>query len=121
MNNTITLAGFVGNAPIERNFESKKMAKFSIAVKQFKAGDDDEVMWVDVEGWEMMAGRVLSHVTKGREIVVHGRLALSTYIDDEGVKVIKPVVKLSGFYLCGKKPQAEPANDPTERRKINVA
>ena len=41
--------------------------------------------------------------------MVSGRLALSTYIDNEGVKVIKPVVKLSGIYLCGKKPQAEPA------------
>lgn len=109
MNNTITLAGHVGSQPIERDFENKKLAKFSLAVKQFKAQGKDEVMWVDVEAWEAMAGRVLKYVTKGREVMVSGRLALSTYIDNEGVKVIKPVVKLSGIYLCGKKPQAEPA------------
>ena len=52
MNNTITLAGHVGSQPIERDFENKKLAKFSLAVKQFKAQGKDEVMWVDVEAWE---------------------------------------------------------------------
>jgi single-stranded DNA-binding protein len=51
---------------------------------------------------------VLSIVTKGREIAISGRLAINEYLKEEdgnAVKVSKPVIRLSSFYLCGKKPQ----------------
>ena len=119
MNNQVTFAGYVGNDPIERDFEGdKKLAKFSLAVKQFKAQGEAETMWLDIEGWNGLAPKVLAHVTKGREIVVNGRLALSEYIDNEGTKVIRPVVKLSGFYLCGAKPKAQ---SPTRSRTRKIA
>jgi single-strand DNA-binding protein len=106
MNNTVQFAGHVGGSPKLFSFPGtdNKLAKFSLAVKQFKKGGGDETMWLDIEGWGAIAARVMSHVTKGREIVVNGRLALSEYINSEGVKVIKPVVKLNSLYLCGKKP-----------------
>jgi single-stranded DNA-binding protein len=51
--------------------------------------------------------RVLKTITKGREVVVQGRLAISEYTTErDGVKieVKKPVIELTSFHLCGKKP-----------------
>jgi single-strand DNA-binding protein len=121
MNNSVSFAGYVGNAPVEKIIQDRKLAIFSLAVKQFKSQGEEETMWIEVEAWEKIAGRVIDHVTKGREVLVNGRLALSTYIDKDGVKVIKPVVKLAGFYLCGPRPttadEAAEAKPRTPRKK----
>jgi hypothetical protein len=120
MNNSVSFAGYVGNAPIERNIQNKKLAIFSLAVKQFKAQGETETMWLDCEAWEALAGRVLNHVAKGREVLIHGRLALSTYIDKDGVKVIKPIVKLAGFYLCGPKKSPDDSGNVVRTRQTAV-
>lgn len=67
-------------------------------------------MWVDVESWNGLAERVMKYVTEGREVGITGRLAISKYnkeINGVKVEIKRPVVKLSGFHLCGKKPQSE--------------
>ncbi len=54
-----------------------------------------------------MGERALKTITKGREVVINGRLALSTYskeVNGTKVQLTKPVIKLTGFHLCGRKP-----------------
>ena len=106
-NNTVMLVGRVGADAQLVTFETSdnRLAKFSIAVKQSK----DETMWVDVEAWNGQAEQVLSYFTKGREVIVHGRLALNSYVNKDGQKVTKPIVNQTGFYLCGKKPKSDEA------------
>ena len=119
MNNTITLIGHVGQQPIAKTFQDtgNKVVKFSLAVKDYSSNSDNaKTMWVDVDAWNALADRALKIITKGREIVIHGRLALSTFSKDvNGTKVqmTKPVVKLTNFYLCGSVPrrQQEVNND----------
>jgi single-stranded DNA-binding protein len=88
-----------------------KVVKFSVAVKEFSSNTDEEkTLWLDVDAWNGLGERALKTITKGREVVVHGRLALSTYTKEEdGVKkqITKPVVKLTSFHLCGKKPTSQ--------------
>ena len=113
MNNSITIVGHVGQAPTSVSFgdTGNKVVKFSVAVKEFSSNTDEEkTMWIDVDAWNGLGERVLKTVTKGREVVVQGRLALSTFNREvNGVKVqlTKPVIKLTGFHLCGKKPVAD--------------
>lgn len=113
MNNQITLIGRVGQDPISTTFSDtdNKVAKFSLAVVDYSSKTDKpEPMWIDVESWNGLADRVLKIITEGREVAITGRLSISKYTKDiNGVKVAMkhPVVKLSGFHLCGPKPKSE--------------
>jgi single-strand DNA-binding protein len=113
MNNLIALIGHVGQAPHTVSFEDtgKKVVKFSLAVKEFSSNTDEEkTLWIDVDAWGGLGDRVFSTITKGREVAVQGRLSLSTFtkeVDGVQVKVTKPVVNLTSFHLCGRKPVAE--------------
>lgn len=109
MNNTVFLVGHVGKNPEVKVFDTgKKLAKFSIAVKEYSANLEQPITeWFDVTAWEGLAVRVQKYITKGREVVLTGRLSQSTYTTEkDGVKmqITKPVIKLTGFHLCGKKP-----------------
>lgn len=113
MNNTIVVVGHVGKNPESKIFgdSGKKIAKFSIAVKEYSPNKEEPTtLWLDVDAWENLAERVLKTITKGREVVLYGRLSTSTYTKEvDGVKmeITKPVIKLSSFHLCGKKPVAK--------------
>ena len=113
MNNLIALLGHVGQDPHSVSFEDtgNKVVKFSLAVKEFSSNTDEEkTLWIDVDAWNGLGDRVLSTVTKGREIAVQGRLSLSTFtkeVDGVKVQVTKPVVNLTSYHLCGRKPVAE--------------
>jgi len=129
MNNQITLVGRVGGDPVSTTFTdtNNKLAKFSIAVADYSSKKDNpDPMWIDVESWNNLAERVLKTITEGREVVITGRLSISKYTKEiNGVKVEMkvPVVKLSGFHLCGAKPKAEEAGEvkPAATRKRKAA
>ena len=110
MNNTIQVIGYVGQNPHVISFgdTGNKVVKFSVAVKEFSANsEENKTLWIDCDAWNGLGDRVLKAITKGREVAVHGRLALSTFNKEvNGVKVemTKPVIKLTSFHLCGKKP-----------------
>jgi single-strand DNA-binding protein len=115
MNNNLNLIGHVGSEPEVRTFETgNKLVKFSLAVKDYSNRDNaeksEETMWITVESWNKVAERVLESVTKGREISASGRLAINTFAKQKGQEkfdVSLPVMKLSGFHLCGAKPKAK--------------
>lgn len=113
MNNTISVIGYVGQQPHSISFgdTGNKVVKFSVAVKEFSANtDENKTLWIDCDAWNGIGDRVLKSVTKGREILVHGRLALSTFskeVNGVKVEVTKPVIKLTSFHLCGRKPSSD--------------
>lgn len=118
MNNLIALIGHVGQAPHSVSFEDtgNKVVKFSLAVKEFSSNTEEEkTLWFDVDAWGGLGERVLNTVTKGREVAIQGRLSLSTFTKEiNGVKVpvTKPVIKLTSFHLCGRKPVADEETQP---------
>ena len=95
------------------------MVKFSVAVKEFSSNSDEQkTLWIDIDAWNGLGDRVLKTITKGREVVINGRLAISSYTkndEEDGlkVKISKPVIKLTSFHLCGSAPrkQQEVDND----------
>ncbi len=120
MNNSITIVGYVGQDPKSVSFgdTGNKVVKFSVAVKEFSSNSDEQkTMWLDVDAWNGLGERALSTITKGREVVVNGRLALSSYnkeVNGEKVQMTKPVIKLTSFHLCGKKPTSSEETSPEE-------
>jgi single stranded DNA-binding protein len=111
MNNQVNFIGRVGQNPASTTFTDtdNKVAKFSLAVADYSSKTDNpEPMWIDVESWNGLADRVLKYITEGREVAIAGRLSISKYTKEiNGVKVEmkRPVVKLSGFHLCGSAPR----------------
>jgi single stranded DNA-binding protein len=128
MNNQITLIGRVGQNPSSVSFAdtNNKVVKFSIAVKDYSSNaDEDKTEWFDVDAWNGLGDRVLAIVTKGREVAVWGRLKINHFnkeINGVTVSMEKPVIKLTGFHLCGSKPKAEETiseeKSPPRRRKL---
>ena len=128
--NQVTLIGRVGQNPTLTTFTDtdNKLAKFSLAWADYTSkSPNPDPMWVDVESWNALAERVMKYVTEGREVGITGRLSISKYTKEiNGVKVEmrRPVVKLSGFHLCGKKPQPEEVwgeEKASTRKKSKVA
>ena len=120
--NQITVIGHVGQAPTAKLFgdTGNKVVKFSVAVREYSANkEEDKTLWIDVDAWNGLGERILSTVTKGREVALTGRLAISTYskeVDGVNVQMTKPVIKLTGFHLCGKKPESESETPALEKR-----
>jgi single-stranded DNA-binding protein len=111
MNNNLTLIGYVGNAPETKSFagSDNKLVKFSIAVRDSASRTvERKPLWIGVEAWNGNGDKVLATITKGREVALSGRLAISSYTrtgdNGEVMQVTKPVLKLASFHLCGKKP-----------------
>lgn len=127
MNNQITLVGHVGQAPKLTSFSDtgNRLVKFSLAVKEFSSNTEEETtMWLDVDAWNGLGDRVLDMVTKGREVVIVGRLALSQFnkeIEGVSVPMTKPVIKLTSFHLCGKKPAEEETTTTAKTKKRRLA
>ena len=130
MNNQITIVGHVGQAPTSVSFKDSdnKVVKFSVAVKEFSNKTDEvKTMWLDVDAWNGLGQRVLDTITAGREVVVTGRLAISEYtkeINGVKVKMSKPLIKLTSFHLCGKKPVSEgetTSEEKSEAQKRKLA
>lgn len=110
MNNQLILVGYVSQAPEAVAFANSgnKVVKFSIAVKEFQ-NEKESTIFIDVDAWNGIGERVLKTITKGRQVVLSGRLGLNTYtreISGVKVQVQKPVMKLLSFHLCGRKPEA---------------
>lgn len=104
MNNSITIIGHVGNNPEVINFASgKSLTKFSVAVNESK----DETLWFTVLAFNEIAERVMDTITKGREVLIRGRLGLESYKTKTGEPNKALTIKLSGFHLCGKKPEVQ--------------
>jgi len=113
MFNQITLVGRAGGNPVATTFTDtdNKLAKFSLAVAEYSSKEENpKPMWIDVESWNGLAERVMKTITEGREVVITGRLSISKYnkeINGVQVEMKVPVIKLTGFHLCGAKPKAE--------------
>lgn len=120
MFNQITLVGRAGGDPVLTTFTDtdNKLAKFSLAVAEYSSKEENpKPMWIDVESWNGLAERVMKTITEGREVVITGRLSISKYnkeINGVQVEMKVPVIKLTGFHLCGAKPKAE--EEPTETK-----
>lgn len=123
MINSLTLYGHVGKDPETVNFPDtgNKVVKFSVAIREYSnKSDEQKTMWIDVDAWNGLGDRVLKTLKKGREVVIEGRLSISTYsVDVNGteVKKTKTVMKLTDFQACGGKPSSDDETETEEPKQ----
>ena len=89
MKNTVTLVGFVGNAPEIRNLPSGAMVtNLSLATsrswKDSKGKRQTETEWHRVTCFNGLGKSVAGHVAKGAMIMVSGRIHYSRWTDSDG-------------------------------------
>lgn len=89
MKNTVTLVGFVGNAPEVRNAQSgAAITNLSLATsRSFKDASgtrQSETEWHRITCFNGVGKSVAEHVTKGSMIMVTGRLHYTKWTDQNG-------------------------------------
>ena len=123
MNNQLTIIGRVGQDPRAVSFADtgNKVVKFSLGVTEYSSKKEEEkTLWIDVDCWNGLGDRVMQTITKGREVLLTGRLAINTFtkeVDGKTMEVHKPILKLTSFHLCGPKPTTAEKADEAESKK----
>lgn len=80
--NQVILLGRLTRDPESRTTPSgKTVVSFSIAVD--RAGSDDQADFFNVTAWEKLGDLVMQYLSKGRRVLVQGRLRQDTWDDKE--------------------------------------
>jgi len=80
--NQVILMGRLTRDPEQRTTTTgKTIASFSIAVD--RGGQDDTADFFNVTAWEKLGDLVMQYVTKGRRVLVQGRLRQDSWDDKE--------------------------------------
>lgn len=111
LKNKVQLIGNLGNAPEVKTLEGgKKMARFSIATNESyrnaKGEKITETQWHTIIAWGKVAELAEKFLTKGKEVMIEGKLVSRNYTDKEGNKKYVTEVQLSELLLLGEKVKA---------------
>jgi single-strand DNA-binding protein len=108
LRNKVQLIGNLGAAPEIKTLEGgKKMARFSIATnesyKNAKGEKVTETQWHNLVAWGKVADIAEKYLTKGKEVVIEGKLVSRSYNDKEGSKKYITEVQVNELLLIGEK------------------
>lgn len=111
LKNKVQLIGNLGNAPEVKTLDSgKKMARFSIATNESyrnaKGEKITETQWHTIIAWGKVAELAEKYLTRGKEVMIEGKLVNRNYTDKEGNKKYITEVQLSELLLLGEKVKA---------------
>jgi len=88
--------------------QNKSLTKFRIAVNGM---DKANPTFVNIETWEKTADNCAKYLSKGSPVLVEGRLAISSWEDDDGKKKSRMFVVGNSVEFLGKlKDDASPAS-----------
>jgi single-strand DNA-binding protein len=91
LRNHVQLMGRLGQDPEIINLDSgKKLAKFSLATNESYTNTKGEKVentdWHNIVAWGKTADVIENYVTKGREVIIGGKLTSRSYETKEGEK-----------------------------------
>lgn len=91
LRNKVQLIGNLGKDPEIVNLDGgKKLAKFTIATnetyKNQKGEKVTDTQWHNVVAWGKTAEIVERYLTKGKEVIIEGKLISKSYDDKDGNK-----------------------------------
>jgi single-strand DNA-binding protein len=111
LRNKVQLIGNLGASPeIKELKDGKKMARFSIATNEnyrnAKGEKITETQWHNMVAWGKIAELAEKYLTKGKEVVVEGKLITRSYNDKEGNKKSITEIEVNELLLMGGKEKA---------------
>lgn len=107
MFNKIILMGRLTKDPELKTTQSGvTMCRFSVAVdRAYSKGQEKQTDFIDITAWRQTAEFVSKYFSKGRVILVEGKLQNNNYTDQNGVKHYQNVVIADSVAFCGDKAQ----------------
>ena len=105
MLNTVSLQGRLGRDPELHHTQSGvAYTTFSLAVDQDRKGQDGKYPtdWISVVAWRQMAEHICKYWCQGKQMLVTGRLATSSYTDKESnQRIYRTQVVADKVHFCG--------------------
>jgi single-strand DNA-binding protein len=120
--NKVFLMGNLTRDPeLKSTSSNQSIANFSVAVNEKwtdKSGEKKErVAFIDCEAWGKTAENVARFFTKGKPIIVEGRLKQDSWEDKAtGAKRSKLLVTVDTFHFCGGDKGGGSASAPAQAR-----
>ena len=104
LRNKVSLIGRLGRDPEMITFDSgKSLTRFSMATHQkykSKNGEwNEDIQWHNVSAWGTLGKRMNDILSKGKKIIVEGRLIHQTYENKNGERKNRTVVEANEFML----------------------
>jgi single-strand DNA-binding protein len=117
--NRVQLIGNLGKAPeIHITEKGKKLARFSIATNDTyhnaSGAKVKETTWHNVIAWGKLAEIVEKYLTKGKEVVLAGKLVYRNYNDKDGIGHRITEIVLNELVMMGGGARYE--NEPEEEQ-----
>jgi len=108
LKNKVQLIGNLGNDPEVIALESgKKLAKFSIATNEtYKNAQGEKItdtQWHNVVAWGKVADLTENFLTKGKEVIIEGKLTSRSYETKTGEKRYITEVVCQELLMIGEK------------------
>jgi single-strand DNA-binding protein len=116
--NRVILMGNLTRDPELRTLQSgMRVAKLGLAVSEMwkdrATGEQKEVTcFVDVDVWDKLADLCGQYLSKGRPVLVEGRLRTDEWTTKEGEKRTKLVVRADTVKFVGPAPQRQDGGEP---------
>ena len=124
MFNKIILMGRLTKDPELKTTQSGvTMCRFSIAVdRAYSKGQEKQTDFFDITAWRQTAEFVSKYFSKGKCILIEGKLQNNNYTDQNGVKQYRNAIIADNVAFCGDKSgsqqngQAPPAQQPYQNQ-----
>lgn len=125
MYNRVILMGRLTRDPELKTTQSGiPMCRFSIAVdRAYSKGQEKQTDFFDITAWRQTAEFVSKYFSKGKCILIEGKLQNNNYTDQNGVKQYRNAIIADNVAFCGDKSggqqngqQAPPAQQPYQNQ-----
>ncbi len=117
--NQVILLGRLTRDPEQRTTPSgRTVVSFSIAVD--RTGQDDQADFFDVTAWEKLGELVMQYLSKGRRVLVQGRLRQDSWDDKETGKRRSRIEVTATDVTFLDAPSSDSANTAAPRNTTNT-
>ncbi len=105
--NRVVLMGRLTKDPEFKYVGEHPVANFTLAVDRSfsRDGQKPETDFIDIVAWRKLAELATNNLSKGREVLVEGRLQLRSYETQDGGKRKVTEVVIDGLRFVGKRPE----------------
>jgi len=118
-NKVILMGNLTRDPELRSTSGGQSVCKFSLAVSRVYKGKDgekkEETSFIDIEAWNRQAEVIAQYCTKGKPLMVEGRLKLDQWEDKQsGQKRSKLGVVLETFQFVGSRSDGEGGSAPRQ-------
>ena len=110
MNLVVLLGRPTADPEVRYTPDGKMVATFTLAVDRIKEGAD----FIRCQAWEKRAEFIQKYITKGKKILVEGRIRTGSYTDKDGKKIYTTDVIVNGVEFAEKKDDSK-KEEPTPK------